>query len=312
MCVHVANCLDSHPAGTVSQNVRFNMSPHWETLLPTLFAGTSVSDFRSSRASKALAAVSGATGLPASNITATYYSTLSSRRRTLLQEVTATASGAATAAAAAAESSGTIATYKLTAADPGKLASAVLQAVQDGSLLRSLESQGLTAPGCAPGISLSAQDAEGSKQLQLLQPTLLAAAAAPRPGDGKAAADAVAGSSNSRAGMQPGVPATVQSGSSSSNSSDVGAIVGGVIGGVCGAAVLAGLAVVAAKRQRAQQRLPSSVVSSKAACSTIGVADSDAGSTISSSTSCGNFKSVDVVMHVIDEDAGQHSKGNAH
>jgi hypothetical protein len=193
---------------------------------PVSFSGAKVEDMKGDTAAAALTAVSQATGLPASHITATYTQAPapaaaaaaayhkdvapsaakggSRRLHRLLAAITA-----APAAAAAAEG-GVTGRYTLRTSDPTKVTAAVAASVQDGSLLQSLCKGGLAVAATAassssdvkgPLVSLSAPAAGGARQ-ELIKPvdltqaaagaTPAAAAAGEKPSPNNSNADAVA------------------------------------------------------------------------------------------------------------------------
>jgi hypothetical protein len=210
------------------------------------------------------------------------------------------------------------ATYTLSAAQPAAVAEQVVTAVNDGILQQELQAR-LDLPS-SPVVSLTAAGKSGGPPEVLLKPASLDAAAAAITA---AAAEvtaaitaAVAGSAGAIAAASRSADQAAAASSSSSTSSSsnrTGAIVGGVVGGVCGAAVLAGVAwwCIAGAKKRQQQQQQSALRKDVLAPSTSGCSwnGDDGSSVISGSTSTGNLKSVDIVMHVIEEDAAAAAKG---
>jgi hypothetical protein len=269
-------------------------------------AGVSLPVFKTSMASKSVAAVAAASGLPAANITAAYTAAKPTGRRML------------STAESNSSSSRVAATYSLTAAKPALVAQQIVTAVDDGSLQQELEAR-LDLPS-SPVVSLSAAASRSGAEPQvILKPASLDSAATAAASAATAAASAAAAAADVVAVVAAAVTGSVEavaaakdaaaaasSQASSSSSSSTGAIVGGVVGGVCGAAVLAGVAwwctVGAKKRQQQQQSgLPKDVLAPSTSGSSWN--GDDESSVISGSTSTGNLRSVDVVMHVIEEDA---------
>jgi hypothetical protein len=259
-------------------------------------------------ASKSVAAVAAAAGLPASNISATYTEAKPTGRRMLTTPETSSSSSSA----------GVAATYTLSAAQPAAVAEQVVTAVNDGSLQQELQTR-LDLPS-SPVVSLTAAGESGDPPEVLLKPTSLEAAAAEAAADVAAAiAAAVSSSAGAIAAAKGGAvdqPAAAAASSSSSSSSRTGAIVGGVVGGVCGAAVLAGVAwwcIAGAKKRQQQQpqqsKLSKDVLGTSASGSSWN--GDDGSSVISGSTSTGNLKSVDIVMHVIEDDGAAPKGGKA-
>jgi hypothetical protein len=276
-------------------------------------AGVSLPTFKSTMASKSVAAVAAASGLPAANITAAYTEATPTGRRML-----STAEPSSSSSSSSSSSAGVAATYSLKAANPAVVAQQLVTAVNDGSLQQELQAR-LELPS-SPVVSLSAAAPKsGAAPEVILKATSLdSAATASTAADIAAAVTAAvtgtveaiaAGSRNAAAAKD----AAASSDSSSSNRT--GAVVGGVVGGVCGAAVIAGVAwwcTVGAKKRQQQQQQQSALPKDVLAPSTSGSSwnGDDTSSTVSGSTSTGNLRSVDIVMHVIEEDvAAAAAKG---